>query len=529
MGRRGASQGITAIAAAWSRRRWLATLVFIVPLTFTVGLAMFLPNIYRATATVLIGRQQVSENFVKTSVTSELETRLRTISQEILSRSRLQDLITRFDLYPEMRARSSMEEVTERMRRDIHMEELKEIQQAGGRTTIAFTLSYRGRSPHVVATITNILASMFIQENLALRERQAAGTAEFLRVQLDEMKKKLDEEERRVGQFKERHIGELPEQQDANLATLERLNTELRLNSENQMRVMERLERETLTRQLTEAGRITDPGAVAGAPETMAARLTRLHRELAELQTRFSEKYPDVIRVRAEIAALEHALAEKNPDEASTTKPTSPKPSSPRIKRLRSEGESELHALQEEEKALRKDIALYQRRIDLAPHREQEFQELSRNYKTTKELYNTLWQRYQEAQVAQSMEHGQKGDQFRILDPAIVPKDPAGPNRARILLIGLILSFVLATGTVMLAEQFDDSFHSVEDLRAFTKIPVLVSIPRIVTEADISRMRWQFRLGATAALLGVMLIFQASYYLARDNEWLAFLLVRSQS
>ena len=127
------------------------------------------------------------------------------------------------------------------------------------------------------------------------------------------------------------------------------------------------------------------------------------------------------------------------------------------------------------------------------------------------------------------MEHGQKGDQFRILDPAIVPKDPAGPNRARILLIGLILSFVLATGTVMLAEQFDDSFHSVEDLRAFTKIPVLVSIPRIVTEADISRMRWQFRLGATAALLGVMLIFQASYYLARDNEWLAFLLVRSQS
>lgn len=521
------SQGIRGIAAIWRRRKLLAILVFAAPLTFAVGLAMFLPNIYRAAATVLVGRQQVSESFVKSSVTGELETRLRTISQEILSRSRLQDLITRFDLYPEMRARLPMEEVIERMRRDIHMEERKEIQQAGGAATIAFTLDYRGRNPHAVATITNVLASMYVEENLALRERQAAGTAEFLRAQLEDLKKKLDEEERRVGQFKERHIGELPEQQEANLAALGRLNTELRLNSENQMRVTERLERETLTRQLAEAGRITDPGA---APETMTTRLARLNRELMDLQTRFSERYPDVVRLKAEIATLEHMLAEKNPDEASATKSAaSPKPSTSRLKRLRSEGESDILALQEEEKALRREIAVYQRRTDVAPHREQEFQELSRHYKTTKELYNTLWQRYQEAKVAQSMEQVKKGDQYRILDPAIVPKEPAGPNRARVILIGLILSVVLAIGAIVLAEQLDDSFHSVDDLRAFSKIPVLVSIPRIVTEADASRTRWRFSLGAAAALMSVAFIFQASYYLAHNNEWLAFLLVRIPS
>src|SRR5207249_8423878 len=245
--------GLDLLLAVWSRRKWLAILVFLVPFACTFSLARALPDLYRSTATLLVERPQVAETFVKSSVTSEQETQLQTISQEILSRSRLQELITRFDLYPEYRKQATPEEVIERMRRDIRMEFKGMDPQVVRGPTIAFTLSFRGRDPETVAKVTNTLASSFVEENAKIRERQASGTAEFLRVQLEEMKGKLDQEERRLSEFKESHIGELPEQMEANLATLQRLNTEMRLNKENQMRALDRMERMRLTRQLAEA------------------------------------------------------------------------------------------------------------------------------------------------------------------------------------------------------------------------------------------------------------------------------------
>src|SRR6058998_122946 len=259
------TSGLDALLEVWSRRKWLAILVFTGPFAVTMTLAIALPNLYRSTATLLVERPQVSDTFVKSSVTSELETRLHTISQEILSRSRLQELIISFDLYPEFRRRATPEEVVERMRRDIRME-FKErdirMESKGGEppklvdpqgeraATIAFTLSYRGRDPHAVAQVTNTLASLFVKQNLNLRKRQAAGTAGFLRVQLQEMKRKLDQEEGRLSEFKERHLGELPEQMSVNQTTLIRLNAELRFNKENQSRTLELMERERLASQL---------------------------------------------------------------------------------------------------------------------------------------------------------------------------------------------------------------------------------------------------------------------------------------
>lgn len=520
--RRNAS-GLDVVLEVWSRRKWLAILAFLGPFAGTVSLATALPDLYRSTATLLVERPQVAETFVKSSVTSELETRLQTISQEILSRSRLQGLITQFGLYQEFRKRATPEEAVERMRRDIRMVFKGADPQVGRGTTIAFTLSFRGRDPETVANVTNTLASSFVEENAKIRERQASGTAEFLRVQLEEMERKLDQEERRLGDFKERHVGELPEQMEANLATLQRLNTEMRLNKENQMRVQERLEREKLTRQLAEArASATDgDGSVPGGDaEALAARLSRLNQELTELRARFSEKYPDVIRVKTEIAALEGQLTETKTDERAAMNGASPvNPSPIRLRKARNETEGELNALREEEKTLRQAVATYQRRVDNAPHREQEFQELSRDYKTMKELYNALLQRYQEALVAASMEQGQKGDQFRLLDQAIPATRPAAPNRLRLLLIGLMLSCTLAAGVVALAERRDTSFHAVNELRTFTKVPVLVSIPQIVTTTDASRRLRQ----AGLALLGLAILVGATYYSAQGSEQLVWM------
>src|SRR3989449_6629423 len=228
------------VLEVWTRRQWLTVVVFALTLAGMASVAMFLPDIYRSTAAVLVERHQVPETFVRSSITGELETRLQTISQEILSRARLADLITRFDLYHDLTTRVPMEGVVEKMRRDITLVLKGVEQQMSGRSaTVAFDLSYRGRDPGTVAQITNTLASFYVEENSKIRERQATQTAQFLKVQLEEARKRLDEQEARLRDFRARHTGELPQQMGVNMATVGRLQGQLQLNSANHLRAME--------------------------------------------------------------------------------------------------------------------------------------------------------------------------------------------------------------------------------------------------------------------------------------------------
>src|SRR5205823_3226957 len=187
--RRGSA--VETVKSAWGRRKWLAVVVFAVPFVTAASLIMFMPSVYKSTAMILVDRQQVPETMVRPTVTSALETRLQTISQEILSRSRLDALIRQYNLYADQRRNVPIEEVIDSMRKDIKLD-LKSVQQTEDRragATIAFELSYEGRNPETVARVTNTLASFYIEENLKARERQAVGTSEFLKVQLAEAKK----------------------------------------------------------------------------------------------------------------------------------------------------------------------------------------------------------------------------------------------------------------------------------------------------------------------------------------------------
>ena len=532
--------GLDTLLEVWSRRKWLAILVFAFPVAAGVSLTAFLPNIYRSTATVLVDRQQIPETFVQATVTSALETRLQTISQEILSRSRLEALVSRFGLYADLRQRVAAEEVIERMRKDIKLE-LKGAETRGQReATVAFTISYQGSDPTTVALVTNTLASFYIEENLKARERQAAGTAEFLKAQLAETKQRLDEQEQRVSEFKRRHIGELPQQMEANLGTLERLHTQLRLNADNQTRATER--RQALSNQLAEAESLLATPALAapvggsGRPpsrsETIEARLAKSKEELAKLRTRFSDKYPDVVLLAAEISALERELADAESRDPKREEKALPQatPLTPYVLRLKealSEVEGETKVLKSEDKRLRDAIATYQGRIENVPKREQEFRELSRDYESTRELYQSLLKRSEEAQLAESMEQRQKGEQFRVLDPAVPKPKPAAPNRVQLFVIVLLGSLGLAAGAVVLAEKIDTSFHTIDDLRAFSPVPVLVSIPLIVTHTDRRRRRWHLQLGASAAFVGLVAIVGLAYFAANGNEQLVSLMVRS--
>lgn len=524
--------GVDRLRAAWGRRKWLAVFCFALPFTASVALLMSLPDIYRSAATVLVERQQVPESFVRATVTSELETRLNTISQEILSRSRLESLITRFRLYQDVRAGGSMEDAIERMRNDIRLE-LKDSADGRGRNTmVAFGLSFRGSDPRTVAMVANTLASYYIEENLRVRERQASGTSEFLRVQLQDVRKRLDEQEQKVGALREKYMGELPQQMQANIMTLESMQNQLRMNNDNQVRAAER--QQALSAELAAAVAMSQNAGGATPFETPEMRLARLKQELVNLRMKYTDRWPDIIRIKDEIAGLEKELAQKKPEKK---KPTvvaddSDLPPTPYVLRTREAlrtVETELKLMKTEEKRLRAGIAAYQSRVENTPKREQEFKDLTRDYETTKGHYDSLLKRYEEAQLAESMEQRQKGEQFRILDSAVPSGTPAAPNRPRFLAMALAASVGFAVAMIFVAEILDTSFHSVDDLKAFSSVPVLVSIPRIVTPGDSRRRRARFRLAAAGALVLLVAVAGLSAYVGHGNETLVRLIGRERT
>jgi succinoglycan biosynthesis transport protein ExoP len=514
------SQTLDLALDAWSRRKWIALLVFFAVGGAAAALALSLPNLYRASATVLVERQQVSEAFVRPSVTAELETRLQTIREDVMSRSRLSELIGSLDLYPEARQKVPLEALVGRMRRDIELD-LKGVDSlmSGRTSTISFSISYGGRDPETVARVANALAGMYVQENTRIREGQARRTAEFLKNQLADVKKELDAHDQRENDFRLGHIGELPQQVTTNLASLERLNTQLRLNGENQIRALDR--RERIERQRTEA--VAAPPLSASAPE--AERIAKLRQQLEDLQSRFTDAYPDVARLRADIDTLTRQMAQHAASDRPAPTPGDPRP---RLAESLADVDAELRALKEEERTLRQTIAGYEQRVENAPKRQQEFQEMSRDYETTKERYDTLLKRYEEARLAASLEQGQDVEQFRILDTALPPRDPVAPNRVRLLAFGLVLAIGLAVGAVMAFEKLDTAFHRIEDLRAFVTVPTLARVPLIPSRIQVRRNRRRGALMAVSAVIAVLLIVAGSRYVALGNEQIVRMMERSR-
>jgi polysaccharide chain length determinant protein (PEP-CTERM system associated) len=525
----------------WKRRKWLAILVFIEVITVVVSVTLFLPGIYQSTATILVERHQVPEAFVQSTIATGIDFRLRAITQEVLSRSRLESLIDRFNLYPDLRQRVPLEQVIERMRRDILLEPKGQESQGKGETTVAFTISYKGSNPEQVAQVANTLASFYIDENLKVREQQAIGTADFLRAQLDEMQRRQEEQEQRLRQFQERYMGELPGQLQANLKVLETLHAHLRLNSEQRTRNNE--QRTALAQQLAEleglippTSRTTVAPATGPKPDANVAQLEKLQQELVALRTRgYTEKYPSIVQLQSVIAALEQQFAEtdrtKKQDSTKKQNQAKESPLNPYVQQLKKELDTldaEIKAQHAEEQDVLHSIALYQQRVENAPQRDQELQVLQRDYDTAKEFYQSLLKRQEEAQLAEHLEQRQKGEQFRLIEPALPTKRPKEPDRRKRILIGLFGALGLAAGTVILAEQLHPSFHTVDELSAFSQVPVLVSLPYIATRADILRRRWWFGLVALSAILSLGFIVGSSYVAIKGQVPLAELYAQLQ-
>jgi len=505
-------------AEIWSRKKWLALPIFALAAAAGTTLTFSLPALYRSTATVI-----VEQGRSLAGATGELESRLQVISQEILSRSRLESLIQAEGLYPDLRRQASMEDAVNRMRSDIHTESKVQPQPSGIGSTIAFAISYRGADPETVARVANRLASFYLEQDRKIRERQTSGTVQVLKAQLDDVKQNLQEQERALGQFQDQHEGELPQQMEANLANLTRLQADLRTAADERLRAVDR--RNDLLKELAEAEAAPASAATAGGAGSPATRLAQKKEELKGLRSRYSDKYPDVIRLKEEVAALEREPA---PGEAAP--PSAPAVASARAARLRDavpEIESQITGLKSDEARLRGEIEEQIRRLENTPRRQRGYQEVARDYQTTRDLYDSLRKRYEQAQLDEG-DNGSAPSPLRILDPAAVPIGPVAPNRLVLLFLTLVGSLVMAATAAGLADRLDTSFHSADEVRSFTRVPVVASIPLIVTAGDRRASRRRIWLAAASVLLALGFLTHAVHRVARTSEGIVLLMAKGR-
>jgi len=540
--------GLAGVLEILRRRRALAVVPFVFVLTAATALAFFLPSLWTARALILVNRQQIPETFVRPTVTTDLEARLLTLSHEILSRPRLQKIIQDYRLYPHLRSSHTPDQIVDRMRKDIRLELRSEDERIRRDTrSIAFAVAYTATDPRIAAMVTNTLASLYSQENMKLRERQAVGATEFFEAQLRDVRQRLVEQERKVAEYKERHLGELPEQRDTNLRTLERLQQQLQLAHENNRRANER--RQFITQSLAEIDQTSGLANAGGSgpnvtpADTAAARLTLLRQELAEMRTKYNDRYPDVIALREQVRVLEAKVgaegaaalprqAKAAPAARKDGKELRVAPQNPYVQSLMQQLDQatvDAKTTAAEIAAFNQEIKTYQRRIENTPKREQELALISRDYETTREQFRSLLAKRGEADMAADLEQRQKGEQFRIIEPAMLPERPAGPNRLRLLLVGLALALGASGLAVVLAEQVDTSFRRVDDVRTALPLPVLSAIPRITTERDRLRSLRQRRLATAALAVGLLVVAGSSFAVAHNNQSLVSMLTATET
>jgi succinoglycan biosynthesis transport protein ExoP len=514
------------------RRKLLAFVVFMTLVASAVSFAAYLPDLYQASAVVLVERQ-VSEAVAKPAAGGELENRLQVIKLDSLSRSRHTTLVDQFNLYPRLRATSSQQDVLDQTRRDIQIDPIGPEQVSGRTKTVAFRLTYTGEDRETVADVANAVAAFYVAQNDRMRSEEAVRTADFLKQQLAEAKKQVVHHEDNVRAFTARHTGELPQQTGMNLATLSRLNDQLRLNGEQQLHIMEQRERllegvavETQALAATSATQTVKP---TGDPLELQKRLAQLKDELQQLETRSTAKHPDVIRLKDQIAAVEKEVAAKEEAEKaaaeSGVKPEPSKELPPTRRRALETLDGELTRLKKTEADVRGQIAAFEKRLEGAPELQQEYALLSRDQQAAKDQYDSLMKRYDEAQMVAQMEADKQGERFRVLETAIPPDGPKAPNRGRLLLLGILLAAAATVGVVLLAEQMDTSFHTLDELRRFTRIPVIASIPSIDAAPRVRRTR--VALAMVSAVVVIGLAGALSAHIAHDNQQMVRFLVRT--
>jgi succinoglycan biosynthesis transport protein ExoP len=500
-----ADQWGTKVLDIWKRRNRLGLAVVVVPLAAAVSVAASLPNVYRSAALVEVTHEGPADSTQDANAATEAQ--LQQLTDENLSRSNLQQMVTRFGLYPKLTAKGQIEGAIAQMRRDAKVE-ITDQQHTFGRQTASFSVSFRGSNPTLVSQVANSLADFYVKKTQELDAARVKSEVSALNAQLDEAKARMDAQQKQVSEFIAAHLQELPEQERVNLAAIDRLNAQLGSLTHRRAAPVE-------------LGRDIAAPVGATVEDPKAVELARLKAQLEALRGQATDEHPDVKRLKQEIAVLSAQEAHQ------TARPTQAVVSDAALAGAQPAPTEEPQVVRSRESTngssaqIRAQIAAIEQKVYNSPMREQELQTLLAPLSVTRQLYASLSEKLENAQRLQSS-HAM--DPFRILDPAVPSHDPAGPARLKLVAAGLVVSLLLALLVMLLAEKLDTSFHSVDELRAWTRVPILASVPNIVVAKDaekaFSKTRWAVVLVVVLAAIGAFGI----YVLVHNNETLVWML-----
>ncbi|HEY7379054.1 MAG TPA: Wzz/FepE/Etk N-terminal domain-containing protein [Steroidobacteraceae bacterium] len=560
------------LAALRRHKVQIVVLTAILAALITV-IAIALPAIYRSTATILVQEQEVPPDLVRSTITSYADERIQVISQQVMTRAVLLNLVDKYDLYEKYRDRAKTDQVLDFMRRDIKISTVDaniSDRNSGRRVnaTIAFNISYDSPDPDRAQKVVKELVSLFLNENVKVRQQSAAETTAFLTQEADRLAAQIQEMDAKLASFKRRNLGRMPDSSAVNMQLSERTDTEL-LRIDNQISMLQD-RRVALQSQLqlvspnlpagnagdrlqtpeerlrTLEGQYATASAIYGADHPDIRRMQReiaqlreqtgappkqgdssdklkeLETTLAALRERYSDDHPDVQRVRRSIAALKASGAASDgaanaPPAKGTPKQGAQKYDNPAYVALLTQIEStrqEIAQLTELKNEMRAKQRTYDARLLQIPDVEREYRDLTRDYDNAQTRYREVRAKQMQAEIAEELEKNRKAERFSLGEPANLPTSPHHPNRVQIMVVGLIASLLASLGIAWLREAFDPSVKGPLHLAKIATVPLLTAIPYIETRAErAGNRRRAWIAGGTVLVLGSLYLLAIDVYL----------------
>ncbi len=561
------SQDLSRLKQIIIRRKWSFIIPFAVVFIVSVLVAFVLPDIYISTATILIKSRQVPTDLVPSTVTSYAEQRIQAITQEVMSRTKIINLVKKYNLLPEKRNKLTVDDIVERVKNRIHVEPITAEINTGtsyGRPTlltIAFTVSYEDEDPKKAQLVTNEIASYYLEKNLESVKGYAKETTRFLEEQLKEVKKQIEELETKIAEFRKQHFEELPEFTNLNMQKLEKLNADIS-NIDMQIRSLEE-QKAILENKLASLDPYTGSSQRVLSPEE---RLQQAKLELSQLLSKYSEKHPLVLAKKREVALLEKQskglkslselkeklrelearfsdlkskYSEKHPSvkavlreiekvkrdiddvnrQMSQAKLEIKDATNPAYIQIKSEVDRikvSISSLKAERNRLERDVKEIYKKLRVMPEVAKKYNELQLDYENARAHYNELQKKLMLAKVAENLQEDRLGEKFEVIEPAYFPEEPSKPNRVALCLIGFVLSIGFSVGFASIKEYVDKRIYEPDMLEKLTQTSTLSIIPRIYTEKEKKKAKKRIIVLVGSILLGIIAVVILFHFFVMD-------------
>ena len=497
------------------RKKWLILFSIVLVMLAAAVYCVAIPDQYKSTTTILVIPPRVSEKYITAMTNYRIQDRVPAIEQQVLSRTRLVAVMDEIGLFREERKNIPVETVVEMMQNRIDIKVIRDKD--------AFSLSFEHESPKVAMLTASRLASLFIEENVQIREQQAVSTSEFLETQLKETKERLEVQEEKVKRYKLLYMGELPQEMQANLNAMTRMQDQLRTNAD----AISRLEDRKMFLESKVSDLQKEIGVIEGQtinPEDPTQRLSGeiaiRQKKIRELTLKYTSKYPTVVQLQREVDELKKKIEHirksgqlpKGSHEEDLASPEIETRSAVRereeLGRLQEQVANlnlEISSLKKESMEARRTIDRVQGKVSRFPQREQEMIALTRDYDNLKKAYDELMEKKLGARVSQKLEEGQKGETFQVIDPPSLPMVPSKPKRLRIIGLAFLAAIALGFGGAIGWEMLDPTLQGPKDFKHFFELPILATLPAIQGGGGI-RVKGILR---TALLIGVYSVLSA--------------------